>query len=169
MPNQEISLARIPIRTGTQRNDLVFYNMYFWKTSPIGIGIWDIFHFSEIRLGLCNTWWMCSHEMLKKCLCWQRSGSRHSLCCAKWKKTKIVLVPKIWHMLLLLLFLSEVYYYVEQPIWICFWFYYIILDFIILFKRKIKSIVLLPLLVPGRFWNILIAYCSSVMICNNYH
>ena len=60
------------------------------------------------------------------------------------KKTKIVLVPKIWHMLLLLLFLSEVYYYVEQPIWICFWFYYIILDFIILFKRKIKSIVLLP-------------------------
>ena len=34
----------------------------------------------------------------------------------------------------------------EQPICIhiCFWFYYIILDFIILFKRKIKSIVLLP-------------------------
>ena len=27
------------------------------------------------------------------------------------KKTKIVLVPKIWHMLLL--FLSEVYYYVD--------------------------------------------------------
>ena len=88
MPNQEISLARIPIRTGTQRNDLVFYNMYFWKTSPIGIGIWDIFHFSEIRLGLCNTWWMCSHEMLKKCLCWQRSGFKAFIMLCKMKKNQ---------------------------------------------------------------------------------
>ena len=86
MPNQEISLARIPIRIGTQRNDLVFYNMYFWKTSPIGIGIWDIFHFSEIRLGLCNTWWMCSHKMLKKCLCWQRSGFKAFIMLCKMKK-----------------------------------------------------------------------------------
>ena len=47
---------------------------------------WDIFHFSEIRLGLCNTWWMCSHEMLKKCLCWQRSGFKAFIMLCKMKK-----------------------------------------------------------------------------------
>ena len=47
---------------------------------------WDIFHFSEIRLGLCNTWWMCSHKMLKKCLCWQRSGFKAFIMLCKMKK-----------------------------------------------------------------------------------
>ena len=105
---------------------------------------WDIFHFSEIRLGLCNTWWMCSHKMLKKCLCWQRSGFKaFIMLCKMKKKPRLYLFQKYGTMAhVIIIIISER----EQPICIpiCFWFYYIILDFIILFKRKIKSIVLLP-------------------------
>ena len=145
MPNQEISLARIPIRTDTQRNDLVFYNMYFWKN--IADRYWDLGYISLFRNKarfmqyLMNVFPRNAKKM--SMLIKIRIQGIHYVVQNE-KKNKIVFVPKIWHMLLLLLFLSEVYYYVEQPIWICFWFYYIILDFIILFKRKIKSIVLLP-------------------------